>query len=234
MKFHPVSAYRSGGYFCAQSLLQFNLTNPMSEISLNNVIDTYRFYAPLYDRVFGAAFEPGRVALGEAVSRLRPASILEVGVGTGLILERYPAASAITGIDISTEMLGIAQERATKLKNHNIRLLAMDAEKMDFPDGSFDCVAMPYVLSVTPDPQKLIAEIRRVCRKDGTILILNHFSGSRFWWFLERTVRSLANKIGFRSDFCYNEQVLKHDWEIRSVKKVNFLGLSKLVEIRNV
>lgn len=213
---------------------KFILSNPMTEISLDNVRNTYRFYAPLYDRVFGAAFEPGRVALGEAVSALRPASILEVGVGTGLILERYPASSAITGIDISREMLDIAQERAAKLNNHNIRLMAMDAEKMDFPDGTFDCVAMPYVLSVTPNPQQLIAEIRRVCKKDGTILILNHFSGSRFWWFLERTVRSMANKIGFRSDFCYNEQILAHDWEIKSVKKVNFLGLSKLVEIRNV
>jgi phosphatidylethanolamine/phosphatidyl-N-methylethanolamine N-methyltransferase len=205
----------------------------MSQISLNNVIDTYRFYAPLYDRVFGAAFEPGRRALGEAVSALRPASILEVGVGTGLILSRYPATSAITGIDVSREMLDIAHERASRLENHNIRLAAMDAENMDFPDGSFDCVAIPYVLSVTPNPRKLVAEIRRVCKKDGTILILNHFSGSRFWWFLERTVRSMADKIGFRSDFCYDEQILSHDWEIKSVRKVNFLGLSKLVEIRN-
>lgn len=213
---------------------KFNLSAPMNQISLDNVRSTYRFYAPLYDRVFGAAFEPGRVALGEAVSALRPPSILEVGVGTGLILGRYPATSLITGIDISREMLDIAQERAAKLNGHNIRLVAMDAEKMDFPDGCFDCVAMPYVLSVTPDPQRLIAEIRRVCKRDGTILILNHFSGSRLWWFLERTVQSMANKIGFRSDFCYNEQILKHDWEIKSVKKVNFLGLSKLVEIRNV
>ena len=50
---------------------------------------------------------------------------------------------------------------------------------------------------------------------------------------MERAVRSLANKIGFRSDFRYEEQILKHDWEVQSVKKVNLLGLSKLVVIRN-
>jgi phosphatidylethanolamine/phosphatidyl-N-methylethanolamine N-methyltransferase len=104
---------------------------------------------------------------------------------------------------------------------------------MDFPDASFDCVAIPYVLSVTPHPERLVAEIRRVCRRDGTILILNHFSGSRFWWFLERAVRPLANRIGFRSDFCFDDQILKYDWQVQSVKRVNFLGLSRLVVIRN-
>jgi phosphatidylethanolamine/phosphatidyl-N-methylethanolamine N-methyltransferase len=205
----------------------------MNPISVDNVVNTYRFYAPLYDRIFGAVFEPGRRALTNAVSALNPASILEVGVGTGLTLWRYPATSSIVGIDISNDMLNIARERAAELSDRNIYLTAMDAESMDFPDGSFDCIAMPYVLSVTPHPERLVAEIRRVCRKGGTILILNHFSGSRFWWFLERAVRSLADRIGFRSDFCFEEQILKYDWEIQSVKKVNFLGLSTLVTIRN-
>lgn len=205
----------------------------MNPISVDNVVDTYRFYAPLYDRLFGAVLEPGRRALTEAVCKMQPNSILEVGVGTGLTLERYPKCAAIVGIDISHEMLEIARERAEGLAGRSIHLASMNAEAMDFPDGSFDCVAIPYVLSVTPNPERLVAEIRRVCRKGGAILILNHFSGSRFWWFLERAVRSLANKIGFRSDFCFDEQILKYDWEILSVKKVNFLGLSRLVVIRN-
>ena len=205
----------------------------MNPISVDNVVDTYRFYAPLYDRLFGAVLEPGRRALTAAACAMRPTSILEVGVGTGLTLERYPGSASVVGIDISNEMLAIARERAEKLPGRTIHLVPMNAEAMDFPDGSFDCVAIPYVLSVTPNPERLVAEIRRVCRKGGTILILNHFSGSRFWWFLERAVRSLANRIGFRSDFCFDEQILKYDWEILSVKKVNFFGLSRLVTIRN-
>ena len=205
----------------------------MNPISVDNVVDTYRFYAPLYDRVFGAVLEPGRRALTTAVRALRPTSILEVGVGTGLTLTHYPASSSVVGIDISEEMLEIARERADALADRCIHLAAMNAESMDFPDGCFDCVAIPYVLSVTPNPEKLVAEIRRVCRKGGTILILNHFSGSRLWWFLERAVRSLANRIGFRSDFCFDEQILRYDWEVLSVRKVNFFGLSRLVTIRN-
>lgn len=206
----------------------------MKPVSVDNVVSTYRFYAPLYDRLFGAVFDPGRHALANAACAIQPVSLLEVGVGTGLTLSRYPSSAEIVGIDISSEMLEIARMRADELPDRSIELAVMNAEAMDFPDGYFDCVALPYVLSVTPNPDRLVAEIRRVCRKGGTIMILNHFSGSRFWWFLERAVRSFANKIGFRSDFCFNEQILNHDWEVLSVKNVNLFGLSKLVTIRNV
>lgn len=206
----------------------------MKQVSVDNIVSTYRFYAPLYDRVFGTIFEPGRRALAETACSIRPRSLLEVGVGTGLTLSQYPGNAEIVGIDVSSHMLAIARGRAEQLPDHNIRLSVMNAESMDFPDGYFDCVALPYVLSVTPNPEKLVAEIRRVCRKGGTILILNHFSGSRFWWLMERAVRSLADRIGFRSDFCYDEQILRHDWEVMSVRDVNFLGLSRLVTIRNV
>lgn len=218
-----------------QDLHLTSLTNTtsMEPVSVDNVVNTYRFYAPLYDRLFGAVFEPGRRALAAAATSLNPGSLLEVGVGTGLTLGRYPVGCEIVGIDVSNEMLDIARLRAETIPDRNIQLAVMNAEAMDFPDGYFDCVALPYVLSVTPHPERLVAEIRRVCRKGGTILILNHFSGSKFWWFLERAVRSFANKIGFRSDFCYTEQILKYDWEVQSVTNVNFLGLSKLVTIRN-
>lgn len=206
----------------------------MKQIALEDVVKTYRRYAPFYDRLFGAILEPGRRALADAVCKSSSHSILEVGVGTGLMLSRYPADSSIVGVDVSSEMLEVASKRIKAGGAREIRLMKMDAETMNFPDGHFDCVAVPYVLSVTPDPDKLITELRRVCREGGSIFILNHFSGSSFWWFLERAVRSVADKIGFRSDFSFDEQILKHDWEVMSVKDVNFLGLSKLVVIRNV
>ena len=206
----------------------------MANLSSESVVRTYRRYAPFYDKLFGAVLEPGRIKLAAAVIRAAPATILEVGVGTGLLLPRYPALARIVGIDISAEMLTIARKRARKVGERNITLLQSDAESIDFPDNTFDCVTLPYVLSVTPDPQKLIDEIRRVCKQDGTILILNHFSGSRFWWFLERAVRAIADRVGFRSDFSYEEQIPLHSWRVESVQSVNLFGLSKLVIIRNV
>lgn len=193
----------------------------------------YGGLAPLYDVVFGAVLEPGRQALTRAVQRLHPASLLEVGVGTGLALAGYPADCRVTGVDLSEPMLERARRRAAQMPERDIRLHLMNAERMDFPDHSFDCVTLPYVLSVTPSPARLVAEVRRVCRPGGTILVLNHFSGSRFWWAMERAVRSVADRVGFRSDFGFEEHVLAHDWEVLDVQPVNLFRLSKLVTVRN-
>lgn len=197
------------------------------------VASAYDFYAPIYDMLFGAVLAPGRTQLAQAVRQLEPASLLEVGVGTGLMLGEYPGRTRIAGIDLSTHMLERAHAKVARHGLDNVSLQAMNAERMDFPDDSFDCVTLPYVLSVTPDPARLVAEVRRVCRKGGTIFVLNHFSGSRFWWALERIVAPLANRIGFRSEFGLEENVLAHDWEVVSTTAVNLFGLSRLVTIRN-
>ena len=222
---------RAGSVNVCPSLNSYS--QPMANLSPDSVVRTYRRYAPLYDCLFGAVLEPGRRKLAAEVKHAAPGSILEVGVGTGLLLPHYPAGAQVVGIDISPEMLTIARKRAATLVGRNITLLQTDAETIDFPENTFDCVTLPYVLSVTPNPQKLIAEIRRVCKPDGTIYILNHFSGSRFWWFLERAVRALADKVGFRSDFSYEEHILPHSWQVESVQSVNLFGLSRLVVIRN-
>ena len=206
------------------------------QYSSESVVRTYDRYAPLYDRLFGAVLEPGRRELARDASRLAngtPTTLLEIGVGTGLTLHLYSDSLAVTGVDVSDHMLAKARERARELPDRRIALHLMDGERLDFPDGSFDCVALPYVLSVTPDPDRLVREVRRVCRKGGTIFVLNHFSGSHFWWLFERVVRPLADRIGFRSDFAYEQHVLRHDWRVEGVRQVNLMGLSKLVTIRN-
>lgn len=202
-------------------------------LSRDVVVRAYRRYAPVYDRVFGGVLDPGRRALADAVRELEPASLLEVGVGTGLMLARYPEATRVVGVDLSMEMLAKASARVPSLADRDIRLEVMDAEALTFPDGTFDCVTVPYVLSVTPDPQRLVAEVRRVCRVGGTILILNHFSGSRFWWLLERVVKPVPGEVGFRSDFELAAEISRYDWKVEWMKSVNLFGLSKLVSIRN-
>lgn len=205
----------------------------MKKISRADVVNTYRSYAPYYDRIFGATLEQGRKLMSETVHALQPESILEIGVGTGLTLGRYPSSAKIVGIDISSEMLEKARGRAAQLKNRNIHLECMDAESLAFPDESFDVIAIPYVLSVTPNPSRLIDEARRVCRRNGKIVIVNHFSGSKVWWALELLARPLADKIGFHSEFSYDEHILTQDWVIDSVKNANLFGLSKMVLATN-
>jgi phosphatidylethanolamine/phosphatidyl-N-methylethanolamine N-methyltransferase len=201
--------------------------------SSKDVVKTYSFYAPIYDFLFGAVLEPGRRALCAEVRQLNPNRILEIGVGTGLLLSQYPITSQITGIDISKEMLDIANDRVGKLPHLSIHLELMDAEKLSFIDDSFDCVVLPYVLSVTPNPNDLIKEALRVCKKDGMLIIVNHFSGSGAWYLLEKLVRSFAQKIGFRSEFSYDAYIVKNDLDVVKLKQVNIFGLSKLIVIKN-
>jgi phosphatidylethanolamine/phosphatidyl-N-methylethanolamine N-methyltransferase len=205
-------------------------TTPVSRAQVER---SYRRYAPMYDFVFGAVLSPGRVAMAQLVRSLAPEHILEVGVGTGLTLGRYPAQARITGIDVSPEMLAAAQQKVSGEDAGRIDLQVMDAEAMDFADGAFDCVTLPYVLSVTPNPDRLVAEVRRVCRKGGHIVIVNHFSGQPPWRLLERLFRPLAGWLGFRSEFSLEHHVTRHRWKVLSVEPANLLALSRLIHIRN-
>lgn len=206
----------------------------MKPITHQNVERAYGMYARFYDLIFGAVLEGGRRALCDEVAAQAPPSVLEVGVGTGLTLARYPAATALTGIDLSRDMLRHAQRRADALPERRITLHCMDAEQLAFDDASFDCVTLPYVLSVTPDPARLTAELRRVCKPGGDIFVLNHFSGGNAVWApLERLASGLAARIGFRSDFPFAPHMEHPDWTLVSVRKVNLLGLTTLVHIKN-
>lgn len=207
-----------------------------AEVSITRaqVEKSYRRYAPVYDLLFGASLGPGRVAMTRLVSRLAPQHVLEVGVGTGLTLAQYPATARITGVDVSRDMLATAQRRVRPQDAGRIELRAMDAEAMDFADASFDCVTLPYVLSVTPDPRRLVAEVRRVCRPGGHIVIVNHFSGQRQWRSVETLLRPLAAWLGFRAEFSLEQHVLSQPWQVLSVESVNLLSLSRLIHVRNV
>jgi phosphatidylethanolamine/phosphatidyl-N-methylethanolamine N-methyltransferase len=203
------------------------------DVSHKGILRAYKRYAPVYDRIFGALLEPGRRQLAQLVTRIAPRNILEVGVGTGLMLAHYPRNIPFTGIDLSVEMLARARVRALRMTNARISLLQMDAERMGFPDASFDCITLPYVLSVTPDPDRLVAEVCRVCRPGGTIALLNHFSGGSWLRWAERAIRPFSDRLGFRSEFDFERHVGRQPWTVETVTPSNILGLSRLVVIRN-
>jgi phosphatidylethanolamine/phosphatidyl-N-methylethanolamine N-methyltransferase len=128
--------------------------------------------------------------------------VLEVGVGTGLTLPLYRADSRIVGIDLSPEMLARARRRVEGGGLRQVEaLLEMDGQRMEFADGSFDTVVALHVLSVAPEPARLMQEMRRVCAPGGELLILNHFRSERApWRWLERATAPLAAQLGFRPD----------------------------------
>ena len=145
-------------------------------MDIRAVEQAYRRYARFYDVCFGAVFQPGRKAVVERMDCEPGERVLEVGVGTGLSLPLYPQSVRVAGIDISPDMLDQARLRLEQDGlDDAVGLMVMDAENMAFADDSFDKVVAMYVASVVPDPKRLVDEMRRVCKPDGQIFMVNHF-----------------------------------------------------------
>ncbi|WP_109467444.1 class I SAM-dependent methyltransferase [Albibacillus kandeliae] len=168
----------------------------------DSVTTSYRRWAPIYDKTFGALTNPGRQRAVDYVNR-RGGSVLEVGVGTGLALSHYARGVEVTGIDYSPEMLSKARKRVTEERLTQVReLRQMDARTLDFPDNSFDFVSAMHVISVVPEPQKVMAEAARVCKPGGKVIIVNHFATEKgFLAVAERVAAPLDHLLGWHSDF---------------------------------
>lgn len=167
------------------------------------VTTSYARWAPIYDKTFGAATSAGRRKAVSYINAQPGRDVLEVGVGTGLALPHYHSDRSVTGIDFSEEMLAKAQAKVRELRLGQIKhLLQMDARDLDFADATFDTVAAMHILSVVPEPERVMAEIARVCRPGGKIVITNHFArNSGFLAKIERASARFENLLGWHSDF---------------------------------
>ena len=102
-------------------------------------------------------------------------TVLEVGIGTGKNLSFYPEGIQLTGVDFSPKMLEKAEEKIKSLDlSFPVTLKEMDIQQMDFPDDSFDYVVSTCVFCSVPDPVKGLKELKRVCKSDGKIIMLEH------------------------------------------------------------
>ena len=135
----------------------------LATINDSHVVAAYARWAPIYDWSFGAFTRaPCRAAVAE-MNRLPPSRILEIGVGTGISLPLYDRRHRITGIDLSRDMLERARKRvAEEGLSHVDGLEVMDAGALTFPDGAFDAAMAMFVITVVPDPDKVLAEKARL------------------------------------------------------------------------
>ncbi|MCB2124276.1 MAG: class I SAM-dependent methyltransferase [Rhodobacteraceae bacterium] len=171
-------------------------------MELAAVKTSYRYWAPIYDYTFGRITGRGRRRTVDYINR-RAGRVLEIGVGTGLSLDRYATHLQVTGIDVSADMLDKARRKVAERKlAHVVRISEMDARTLAFPDGHFDTVVAMHVISVVPEPEKVMEEMARVCKPGGEVLIVGHFARDKgFLAALERLFAPLANVIGWHSDF---------------------------------
>jgi phosphatidylethanolamine/phosphatidyl-N-methylethanolamine N-methyltransferase len=194
------------------------------------VEDVYERLASFYDLLFGPTLHAGRVQAIQRMGIARGDRVLEVGVGTGINGTLYPRDCLVTGIDLSAPMLEKARDRIARKGIANVRLMQMDAADLKFPDGAFDIVYAPYVISVVPDPIAVAREMCRVCRRGGRIIILNHFrSSNRLMASLERAISPFTVHVGFKSDLDLPAFLAQAGVEPVSIEKVNVPRIWSLV-----
>lgn len=203
------------------------------EMEADAVRRAYRRWAPIYDSTFGKIADAGRQQAVDLVNGLG-GRVLEVGVGTGISLPGYDAGVRVTGIDLSTDMLEKARKRIRKERLSNVEaVMEMDAADLEFADGSFDVVVAMYVLTVVPDPRAVMAELNRVCKHGGDVIILNHFSSEDgVMRLVEKTMARFSEALGWRPQFPLETVLGEADLSLVSRQKVKPGGLFSLLRFR--
>lgn len=168
------------------------------ETNVNRLRAKWEKFAPRYDKAI-AFFE--RVQFGDGrewVCAQAEGDVLEVAAGTARNLAFYPDDVRLTGLDFSPAMLALARTRAAEL-GRGIDLREGDAQALPFPDESFDTVVCTLGLCGFPDERAAIAEMHRVLRPQGTLLLLDHVGSHHRLlhfgqWLLEKmTVRTIGD-----------------------------------------
>lgn len=205
---------------------RFNKQAGGGQMDEDAVKDAYRRWAPVYDHTFGRVAAEGRQQAVEYINTTR-GRVLEVGVGTGLSLPGYKSTLEIVGIDLSPEMLEKARERVDELGLNNVSdILEMDASSLDFPDAHFDTTVAMYVMTVVPDPVKVMQELARVTKPGGQVILVNHFSqteGVRGW--VERRMAPFAELLGWHPVFDLDRVMVCDDLDLVDQRSLRPLGI---------
>lgn len=164
----------------------WNFFAPVYEFSMRVQKDIYSY---LYERI-------GEVAKGKVV--------LELATGPGMIARHIAlAAKSVVATDLAPKMI----ETALKAKNpENLSFEVADATSLRFEDNSFDVVVIANALHIIPNPEKALAEIRRVLKDDGLLIAPNYLlnvSGIKNLW------KKILNLIGIR---------FAHEWTANEFK----------------
>ena len=178
-----------------------------------------------YDRFMrkdGAAYEKIYALLRPVV---KAKTVLELATGTGLIAKHIVNAAAhIEATDTSLEMIAEAKRDNRSAKLH---FSVQDMFRLPYADQSFDVVIVSNALHIVPQPEKALAEIRRVLKDDGVFIAPtfthagNSFSGKVKAFFMKLAGFPLHGRWTSEEYLCFLRQ---NGWSVRKsvVLKASF------------
>lgn len=134
--------------------------------------------AQRYDRGMVALERAGIATLRRWLMTEAQGEVLEIGTGTGANLTLYPPGTTVTATDLEPDRLRAARDKVQlTAQRHNMILACADAQDLPFPDAAFDTVVGTLVFCSIRQPELALAEIRRVLKPGGRLLLLEHVRG---------------------------------------------------------
>ncbi|HEY8565840.1 MAG TPA: class I SAM-dependent methyltransferase [Beijerinckiaceae bacterium] len=197
----------------------------------------YARWAPFYDKVYHKLLSDAHRRTAAAAAAAGP-DILEVGVGTGLVLPYYPATSRVVGVDLSEDMLRKAVEKVANGPLRHVRgVAAMNAEQLGFPDAAFDAVAVPFVITLVPDPERALTEMARVLKPGGALVISSKLGyDAGVVAKVEEAVAPIVKAVGWSSAFRISRVEAwaraRGDMEVLGVEPLFPAGFFKMMRLR--
>jgi len=131
-------------------------------------------------------FRPSHRMILESL-RFTDLRILDIGCGTGRfaasVLRHVPDAE-VWGLDLSGGMLRRAAARSTAQEEGRLHLVQADSEQLPFPDDYFDAVTCSHSFHHYPHQEKVLAEMHRVLRPQGRLLLIDGDRDRLWGWFV--------------------------------------------------
>lgn len=132
-----------------------------------------RMFARGYDFFFAVMERNGLRELRHDLLTQAEGRCLEIGAGSGLNLEHWPAEVELVASE-PFEPMARQLRKKVKSSRPGTEVVAAGGESLPFPDGSFDTVALTLVLCTAPDPDAVLREVDRVLKPGGRFLFLEH------------------------------------------------------------
>ncbi|MBP7708266.1 class I SAM-dependent methyltransferase [Candidatus Pacearchaeota archaeon] len=203
------------------------------ELTQKQIVDKYDKFAKKYNRSesFFEFLVLNRIR--KLLFKNLRGKILEVGVGTGKNFKYYSSDSKITALDSSNEMMKIARRESEKY-GLKVDFIQGSVVKLPFKKNRFDFVVDSLGLCTYPDKILALKEMRRVCKKNGKIILLEH--GISKYTFIKNIQYKLRKfQMGFLGcDLVINPLELVKKAGLKIVfQKITFMGIIYCLVLRD-
>jgi len=162
---------------------------------------SYTLIAPFYDAAIARASHAARARSLTALP-VEAGNVLLAGVGTGLDLPHLPPQHRYVGLDLTHAMLRRALPRAG---NVDFAPVQGDAQRLPFADASFDSAVLHLILAVVPKPADCFAEIARVVKPGGQVIVFDKFLRRGQPALMRRMINPLVRRVATRLDVVFED-----------------------------